>query len=223
MPGLCLIAKKSFFSMGGRARESHIKLVTGRIPSYRPGTHLGGDRTTPPGPTAPGGDAMRCGGSWGRAADGASPPDGRDSAAGNHCRSHSFFARKQKQKPKNPNKTNQQKKITAAATRSFQGRKKKKGKNAISAQRENALAFRQNDAIHVRLRLGACSVLSEGAARRVCPGASKRQAARQELIGDGGGEGAAVGHGELIREQIQSQAWRGLANEPQVPCSGFQT
>lgn len=121
-------------------------------------------------------------------------------------------------------KQTNKKKITAAATRSFQGgEKKKKGKNAISAQRENALAFRQNDAIHVRLRLGACSVLSEGAARRVCPGASKRQAARQELIGDGGGEGAAVGHGELIREQIQSQAWRGLANEPQVPCSGFQT
>lgn len=37
------------------------------------------------------------------------------------------------------------------------------------------------------------------------------------------GGGARPGDAELIREQIQSQAWIGLTNEPQVPCSGFQT
>lgn len=65
----------------------------------------------------------------------------------------------------------------------------------------------------------------------------QRQTARQELIEtfffratelrSGGwwmvGGGARQRDAELIREQIQSQAWRGLTNEPQVPCSGFQT
>lgn len=43
--------------------------------------------------------------------------------------------------------------------------------------------------------------------------------------GGGGveGGGARPGDAELIRGQIQSQAWIGLTNEPQVPCSGFQT
>lgn len=36
-------------------------------------------------------------------------------------------------------------------------------------------------------------------------------------------EGTRQRDAELIREQIQSQAWIGLTNEPQVPCSGFQT
>lgn len=66
----------------------------------------------------------------------------------------------------------------------------------------------------------------------------KRQTARQELtetflfrataaLRSGGwwtvGGGRRQRDAELIREQIQSQAWIGLTNEPQGPCSGFQT
>lgn len=106
------------------------------------------------------------------------------------------------------------------------GERRKKGPFRHTG--ENTGASGGGGAVRTRLRTGAragarAGGRMDGAAVRPLPRASKRQAARQELIGAGGGEGAAGGHGELIREHIQSQAWRGLANEPGVPCSGFQT
>lgn len=70
----------------------------------------------------------------------------------------------------------------------------------------------ESGAIHVRLQRGARPVFSAGgrAPSRSPPCASKRQAARQGLTGAGGGEGAAVGHRELIRGI--SRARRGEAS-----------